>query len=314
MTKNPLSQRDPRWADDILGFGTGTIGKYGCTITCLSMILKTTPDVVNKKMKQSDAFGGQTKNLVLWSALPKAFPEIVSTSRVRSYDNDAVKKAIDKNGACLVEVDGSRIGSSRHWVLYIGNQKMLDPWYGNEKTTSYYKPVGYAAINLLNRMGDMPTNDELRQAEIMRDRNWNCFTTLLKKLGIEETNDDNYKENLDTGILTIEKLMNDSKSLSGIKGEVTKAKNRVSELEDEIKKLNELIENGTSVRGQMNDSEWKGWAKNTLIFSAPVIIAQLGLVADKIPPEASWAILALFGINTAIDLLRKLVAGAKKSS
>jgi len=37
----PLSQRDSRWKDVILGFGTGSIGNFGCTITSLTMLLNS---------------------------------------------------------------------------------------------------------------------------------------------------------------------------------------------------------------------------------------------------------------------------------
>lgn len=151
-----LNQRDPRWASQKLGFGTGTIHSYGCTITSLAMLLGTTPDIVNKKMKSANAFGGATKNLVVWSKLKDAFPQILSATRYYNYDNDLAKKAIENYGGVLVEVDGSRIGASRHWVLYIGGGKMLDPWFGNEKATSYYKPLGMTFIEVQSIEESMP--------------------------------------------------------------------------------------------------------------------------------------------------------------
>lgn len=151
----PLSQRDTKWASQKLGFGTVTIGGYGCTITALAMLLGTTPDIVNEKLKSVNGFAGSTKNLVVWSAIDKAFPGATFIWRGYGYDNDKVKEAIDKSGGCLVEVDGARIGASRHWVLYIGDGQMNDPWFGTTKSTSYYKPVGYARIDVSSTTGNM---------------------------------------------------------------------------------------------------------------------------------------------------------------
>ena len=40
FTPNYLSQRDPRWKDEELGFDdTATIGTDGCSLTCLAMLV-----------------------------------------------------------------------------------------------------------------------------------------------------------------------------------------------------------------------------------------------------------------------------------
>ena len=183
----PLSQRDSKWANIKLGNGVGTIGDYGCTITALACLLGTTPIVVNDKLKANGGFGGTTKNLVVWSALSKAFPQIISAERITSYDNEKVKQAIEKNGGCLVEVDGTRIGASRHWVLYIGNQEMIDPWTGVIKATSYYPPVGCAIINIKS-MQETITQEQWQIERDERNKNWELYQDQLevvKKLKIE---------------------------------------------------------------------------------------------------------------------------------
>ena len=52
----PLSQRNPLWGNKYLGFSNTYIRDYGCTITGLSMILGTTPDVVNDRLKAVNGF------------------------------------------------------------------------------------------------------------------------------------------------------------------------------------------------------------------------------------------------------------------
>jgi len=130
------SQRDPKWASNLMG--TGTLGQLGCTITCLSMISEISPDVLNNEIKQ---VGGYSGNYIIWEKLDsiKGFDFI---KRVRVYENTEVVA----NLPCLVEVNGAPIGGTTHWVLYIGNKKLWDPWTGTEKSTSAYLPIGYSVI------------------------------------------------------------------------------------------------------------------------------------------------------------------------
>jgi hypothetical protein len=147
-----LNQRDPRWANIPLGTSTSTtIGSHGCTITCIAMLSGLTPDEVNRRLLAVSGYA-QT-NLVIWTKLKEAIPWIEFEKRAYSYndaDNLAVKDAISKYGGCLIQVDfDGKIATPRddHWVIYIGNQKMIDPWTGAEKATSYYPLVeGYSVI------------------------------------------------------------------------------------------------------------------------------------------------------------------------
>ena len=140
-----LSQRDPRWSSIKLGNSNLTIGSSGCLITCLSMIAGVTPDVFNKKLLAVKGFSGA---LVIWSKIQSAFPNLKFVWRSSSYNNDSVKSQINRNGFCLVECQPVLRGSSRHWVLFIGNKRLIDPWYGtNRPTSSYWFYTGFAAID-----------------------------------------------------------------------------------------------------------------------------------------------------------------------
>jgi hypothetical protein len=151
-----LSQRDNRWKSVKLGFSDKTIGGYGCTITCLAMLSGLNPDEVNERMKSVNGFAN--KNLVIWKKIDEAIPWLKFEWRGWEYDNEKVKA----NVPCLVEVDGKRIGAKKHWVLYIGNKQMLDPWYGNQKATSYYPPTGYAIVK---KVGDKPQDTAMSDLE-----------------------------------------------------------------------------------------------------------------------------------------------------
>jgi len=161
MSMQKLSQRDPKWGSKLLGFSkTSTLHSYGCTITSLSMLAGLTPDETNNRLK---AVGGFLVDLIIWSKIEEAIPWLKFEWRGYKYDNDKVKAAIKRNGGCLVEVDwdGSSNTKGIHWVLYIGNQRMIDPWTGREGSTSKYPlRTGYAIIN---KIKPMPENNDLQE-------------------------------------------------------------------------------------------------------------------------------------------------------
>lgn len=137
-----LNQRDPRWGGIKLGFSDTLIMDYGCTITCIAMIIGTTPDVVNDRMKAVNGFA--QGNLVIWAKIEEAFPGI-RINRVWSYNNDDVKANIPN---VMVEVPAKPIGGTgNHWVVYIGSQKLNDPWTGTQRPTGDFpNPTGYCVI------------------------------------------------------------------------------------------------------------------------------------------------------------------------
>lgn len=181
MTITPLSQRDKRWSAIKLGSSNTTIGDFGCTITCIAMIIGTTPDVVNERMKQVAGFA--EGNLVIWAKIDEAFPGI-KTRRVWSYDNADVKANVKR---VLVEVDGKPIGGYRHWVVYVGSQKLYDPWDGKEDPTSDYpNPISYCVLDGAWEKSELVTTDlqaELDKTRKQRDENHNDRMALYEELG-----------------------------------------------------------------------------------------------------------------------------------
>lgn len=141
------NQRDPRWKNQKFG-KDATIGKYGCTLTTIAMILDITPDKVAKRLDEVGAFvngKGGKGNLLDWSKLHEAFPQITYVLRKSPYNNTDVKN----NTPCLVvtDFDGNPKTNGQHWVLFIGNKKLWDPWTGTERPTSVYSDLqGYCLI------------------------------------------------------------------------------------------------------------------------------------------------------------------------
>lgn len=134
-------QRDPRWKDVILGT-KGTIGVFGCTISVIGNIIGVIPTFVNDHMRAVNGFA--QGNLVIWDKIAEAFPGI-QVRRVWAYNNEDVKKNVPN---VIVEVPAGPIGGTgSHWVQYLGNQRLWDPWEGRERPTSDFpNPTGYAVI------------------------------------------------------------------------------------------------------------------------------------------------------------------------
>jgi hypothetical protein len=145
MAFNPniLSQRDPRWKDEKLGFDDRTtIGTDGCTLTCLTMLVNgygfnETPDALNRKLLDLGSGNGFMDGLIVWDGLTKAFPKIVylnnSICRDKAAPLDSINKSLDSGQPLIVEVDRSPSpGLESHWVVLIARQDddylILDPW------------------------------------------------------------------------------------------------------------------------------------------------------------------------------------------
>lgn len=163
MNITPLSQRNSQWSRKILGFSNKTIGTQGCTLTCLTMLLNhygysETPDTVNANLKslgeysKKNPYGAFQGALLVWQNVFRKYPRVKFIKRVRNYSNAEVSfQVYVKNNPVLVEVYAGKIGAPIHWVLFIGNRKCNDPWFGKELSTGYYTPqTGYSLYERSN--------------------------------------------------------------------------------------------------------------------------------------------------------------------
>ena len=150
----PLSQRDPRWKDKKLGFSTYPIGQKGCTITALTCLVNYIygsnigVDEFNDAIKKVDGFApdlNKQKSLIIWSKVPAVYPRLKWIWRDYNYNNVKVSWYVYIHKIpVVVKVHAWSIGAPEHWVLYIGSQKMVDPWTGTIVSTSKYPATGDA--------------------------------------------------------------------------------------------------------------------------------------------------------------------------
>lgn len=137
-----LSQQDPRWKNDTLGFATNpkeTIGYVGCALTSVSMLLSgygfaETPQSLNEKMKAKQGFAGSG---IRWNIVNQVHQEVTLKSIVPCEGSDAPLGQIDTwlamGHPVVVRVDASpNPGLQWHYVLVYGREGddylMLDPW------------------------------------------------------------------------------------------------------------------------------------------------------------------------------------------
>jgi hypothetical protein len=108
----------------------------------------------------------------------------------------------------LVEVDGKPIGGYRHWVVYIGNGKMIDPWDGKEKSTSSYpSPLSYCVIGgKWNKPSPTPnTEKELEACTSDRNLHWDMLFTIFIELGVP-LDSNNKLKSVDMAVKRIQQL------------------------------------------------------------------------------------------------------------
>src|SRR5262245_31803002 len=137
-----LSQQDPQWKNDPLGFGTDpkeTIGYVGCALTSVSMLLSgygfsETPRSLNQKMKDRQGFLGSG---IRWDVVSQVHPEVRLRANIRCETSDAplgqIDAALDAGHPVVVRVDASpNPGLQWHYVLLYARKGddylMLDPW------------------------------------------------------------------------------------------------------------------------------------------------------------------------------------------
>ena len=136
-----LSQQDPQWKQDILGFGDpeDTIGYVGCALTSVAMLLSghgyaETPKTLNQKLKNVQGF---VSAAIRWSSVSQVYPNITVKSNISCTTSPAplelIDAAISAGQPAVVQVDSSPAdGIQTHWVVIYGKKGddylMLDPW------------------------------------------------------------------------------------------------------------------------------------------------------------------------------------------
>jgi hypothetical protein len=139
------SQRDPRWKDIPMGFGTSTIGDVGCYLTSLTSGLSELgynfdPQTLNQLLRDVHAWVGPYQNYIDAYNITKYLPDIfVSYKQVSPWNDVPPTKELLMPGLIVVcKVNAAAIGGTgTHFVLLTGIQNgvavIWDPWSGVEE-------------------------------------------------------------------------------------------------------------------------------------------------------------------------------------
>ena len=159
------SQQDPKWKQDILGFGDpgDTIGYVGCALTSAAMLLSgygyaENPQTLNQKLKNANGFASAG---IRWSAVSQIYPQVNMKSFISCINTDAPLDLIDASIAAghpvIVMVDSTPApGLLTHWVVLYAKEGndylMLDPWpYQTDINKKTYLMPRYSQGNPLQR-------------------------------------------------------------------------------------------------------------------------------------------------------------------
>lgn len=132
-----LSQIDPAWSATTIGNTPYTLGKWGCTITCLSMLSSVTGVWWTPK-----GIAGQpwfdSEGRILWKKID--LPHIKFVERFYGRDDKKIQNAInDPHKAVILQV------RNFHWTVALRKSLMLntyiivDSFSGARTTTRLYK-------------------------------------------------------------------------------------------------------------------------------------------------------------------------------
>jgi len=151
-----LSQRDKKWANIQLGkCSNETISSSGCVITCMAIMLDTTPDIINRTVVYVKGC------LVSWRA----------TANKLGMEHSYIRNRPIKY-PCIAEV---KISKGRQHFIVVDGTKQYDPWTGKE---SKYQILSYRNIS-----------PKIKSNEVMISKN-KLIKALGRKIGVDYNDDD----------------------------------------------------------------------------------------------------------------------------
>lgn len=136
-----LCQRSPLWSDVKMSPSNLTIGRYGCTTTCISMLSDYFKCFVSPRGMVGTNVKYTKDGLIIWTSI--SFPVFKFEKRLYGWNNAEIDISLkDPKKAVILEV-----ANGSHWVVAIKKVPftkhyfIVDPWDGKIKTTVAYKNV-----------------------------------------------------------------------------------------------------------------------------------------------------------------------------
>lgn len=140
-----LSQRDLEWSSDKLGSSTLTVGRFGCTTSCVSMVSDDFGCYKSPLELAHNANNYTKDGLILWKNLDTTFKNQMCFV-FRGYGSTGFEQALNNPVQRVI----LQVNDHAHWVKLIRQSGSdwiaIDPWDGKEcKVFAKYKNItGYA--------------------------------------------------------------------------------------------------------------------------------------------------------------------------
>lgn len=129
-----LKQTDSRWKNIKLGTcDKDTIGSSGCFITCIAMLIDSTPDKVNQILT---ANGGYRDGCLLVTPVACSLFNLRNGGKVTA--NPSFFPCIAETDHYSKIVNGKQVGIPQHFFIDLGNGRILDSYDGQEKKNPYH--------------------------------------------------------------------------------------------------------------------------------------------------------------------------------
>ena len=140
-----LSQKDPRWANVRLGASRMTVGGWGCTTTCESILSYYAHQFIDpgEFARQKENYTGvdyaRGPGLVLWTEFSKDLDNVKYQRRFYGHDAELVAEALKrKDRFPILQVATGIAKYPEHWVVPIralkgGDYLIMDPIDGKER-------------------------------------------------------------------------------------------------------------------------------------------------------------------------------------
>jgi len=238
------NQRDKRWKDIKLGFGSGNIGNYGCYLAslCNGLSMKGwefTPETLNTLLKEKGLYTGEFRNYIDVSSLHAILPDIfISFEKVEPWGSKpSLIDIIKEDTIAIGKVDASVIGGTgTHFVLIVNRfgkvAIIYDPWTGvEERITKRWSEHGFIKGLRLFKV------KKFKPVEIVKDKRLEILEPVIKT---ESQARDAYDRYIGWDALVLDKK-NANKKIKELEKENIKLKEKqkdtIMELEKTKKKL-----------------------------------------------------------------------------
>ena len=258
----PLKQTDPRWKDKKLG--NKTIGQIGCAVVCVAMLGGITPDRV------VDNADFTPEGAIYWQSLNRL--GFTFHWRGYTYENEKVLGAIEKYGACLVEV--LHPSGIKHWVLFIGDKKMIDPLSGKvEATSKYPNMTGYC---ILEAPVQKPEDSELvwlrKELAEFRIKYASLEATIAEKnRAISQLTENEKKWQKEASVANVNLRISLEKQVE-LEKEIASLQRKTVKLEGE---LEEMTKDRNGYRGRYEDKKANSVDEQTSLQLAEILFNRL---------------------------------------